>query len=296
MKLIETIVSKEQSDDWRQELRIRGVRISDEQYLEREVKDFLPSKVFVEYDVKEEEYDGRTLYKPMMGERFTFLYSNNAPYERDKDNNCKWYHYAPGARIKVRHAFHIVPDKIVTCDGVRGYILSLVEDSLFNGFVEMKNNLQKILFWDSLVAADEIAPFMKRFMWLITELYDNQKDFEETKRKYTEAGLLPLGCGINTVSKMADELATGRLRKRMQAEQEKMLAQEMTRTKRAQEIEELRIRMSDRQAMLEAEARKKAELMAESMHADQRMAALQKEQAELQMKLELMMAEDNGKK
>lgn len=152
---------------WDDEYRQYGIKVMPDTAMYYEMETFFPSYAFVVLEPK------------FTSGRIAFFFRDDKPFYPD-GNEWHWYEIEPQfvkaalARIK---DFGINPE---ARDGFEGYVVPLQENSFFGCWEDVNTYLHNLMYWESVMAADDNGPLATRMTWLSQKLYA-MKSEERTK-------------------------------------------------------------------------------------------------------------------
>lgn len=170
---------------WDDEYRQYGIKVMPDTAMYYEMETFFPSYAFVVLEPK------------FTSGRIAFFFRDDKPFYPD-GNECHWYEIEPQfvkaalARIK---DFGISPE---TRKEFEGYVVPLQENSFFGCWEDVNTYLHNLMYWESVMAADDNGPLATRMTWLSQQLYAMKREEQEyssfnevLREKIAELAVMP---------------------------------------------------------------------------------------------------------
>lgn len=170
---------------WDDEYRQYGIKVMPDTAMYYEMETFFPSYAFVVLEPK------------LTSGRIAFFFRDDKPFYPD-GNEWHWYEIEPQfvkaalARIK---DFGINPE---TRKEFEGYVVPLQENSFFGCWEDVNTYLHNLMYWESVMAADDNGPLATRMTWLSQKLYAMKREEQEyssfnevLREKIAELAVMP---------------------------------------------------------------------------------------------------------
>lgn len=197
--LRDSIVNKETSKRWDADLLATAPKCGRDEALSYEFHEFFPLCVFVELDTSvpdpkmfpasRREYYEQMPYEEHLqnrrrnfspGEKLTFLSNSQSLSSAD---SVVWYKFAVRMRAVIRDYLMRRRPEPDFVNGIEGWIVPLCGSDNLETLEDFNEYMHNLMFWESMLDADQVGPLMMRYSWVAQRLYEHVYDMEEVKRR-----------------------------------------------------------------------------------------------------------------
>lgn len=203
--LSESIVNKSTRDSWESELRACAPKCGRDEALSYEIHEHFPQFVFVELDKENLEEKGRimsararelhaerTPEEILESRRFNYCPGEHIAFMSGEefmdlgfglDHEIGWFTLTNRMRSVVRDYMRRRRPKQEIIRGIEGWVLPLCSSDAFVSVDDFNEYMHNLMFWESMIDANQIGPLMQRYAWVAQRLYEHVYDMEEAKRR-----------------------------------------------------------------------------------------------------------------